>query len=239
MRRGKGAMQLDAHELQREDQQEERGLPVDQRLANAAANPVIDAQVEERRERPDRLALGSNVPQQAGQESGQDIHGQREPLAEEQRREGDQDAAGGPDEASADDAHQDGAFERDVGGVEVADPTAHQNAEGNRDADDQDEFDLLAQRALFAEQQHAEATGAHQHAADRRGNAEADQDGDENETANPKSARNAASLRCCSYPIGRRPRGGPVRRWRRRERHPGPCRDCLRREFPASAGCLS
>ncbi len=70
-------MQLDAHELQRQDQQEERGLPVDQRLANAAANPVIDAEVEERRERPDGLALGSDVAQQSGQESGQDIHGQR------------------------------------------------------------------------------------------------------------------------------------------------------------------
>src|ERR1039457_6266333 len=170
----KGAMHLDAHELESEDQQQEGSLPVDQRLANAAANPVVDAQVEERRERPHGFALGGNVPQQTRQEAGQNVHGEGEPFAKQQRWQRDQDAAGGSDEASADYAHQDGAFKRDIGGVEVADPATHQHAERDRDADDEDNFDLLAEVAFFAEEQNAEATGAHQHTADRRGDAEAD-----------------------------------------------------------------
>src|SRR5215471_3080770 len=43
-------MQLDVNELQCQDQEEERRLPVDERLANAAANPVVNTQVEQRRE---------------------------------------------------------------------------------------------------------------------------------------------------------------------------------------------
>ncbi len=109
-------------------------------------------------------------------------------------------AAGGPDQASADDAHQDGAFKGDVGGVEVAHPLAHQTPRADRNPDNQNDFDLLAQSALFAKQQHAEAPGAHQHAADRRGHAEADQNGDENELVNPKQPA-SSELRCWHYPI--------------------------------------
>ena len=58
----------------------------------------------------------------------------------------------------------------------------HHNAECNRNSDDQDDFDFLAQGAFFAEEQHTEATRAHQHAADRRGHAKANQNSDENET---------------------------------------------------------
>ena len=48
-------------------------------------------------------------------------------------------------------------------------------------ADDEDDLDFLAEGALFAEQQHAKAPRPHQHAADGRGHAEADQQGYENE----------------------------------------------------------
>ncbi len=71
---------------------------------------------------------------------------------------------------------------RDVGGVEVVHPVAHQHAQRDRRADDEDDLDLLAERALLAEEQHAEAPRAHQHAADGRGDAEANQQGDENES---------------------------------------------------------
>ena len=147
----------------------------------------------------------------------------------------------GADQASADDAHQNGALERNVGGVEVADPAAHQDAQRDRDADDQDEFDLLAQGALFAEEQDAETAGAHQHAADRRGNAEANQDGDENELGiqNLAYARGARDwhrdwpyrYRCLRSLSAER----LVRRRRHRELHLVPCRDCRRHECPASA----
>ena len=47
--------------------------------------------------------------------------------------------------------------------------------------DDEDNLDLLAEGALFAKQQHAEAARTHQHAADGRGHAEPDQQVNENE----------------------------------------------------------
>ncbi len=81
------------------------------------------------------------------------------------------------DQAAADNAHQDRAFEGDVGCVEVVHPPAHQHAQRDRRADDEDDLDLLAQRALLAEQQHAKAPRAHQHAADGRSYAQADQQG--------------------------------------------------------------
>ena len=82
MRRGHSTMQLDVNELQSEDQEEERSLPVDERLANAAPDPVIDAEIEQRRERPDGFALGRDVAQQAGSEAGENVHGQRQPFAQ-------------------------------------------------------------------------------------------------------------------------------------------------------------
>ena len=77
---------------------------------------------------------------------------------------------------------QDRAFECDVGGVEVAHRVANQHAQRDGRPDDEDDLQLLAEGALFAKEQHAESPRAHQHTADRRGHAEADQQSDENET---------------------------------------------------------
>ena len=103
------------------------------------------------------------------------------------RRQRNQDAAHQSHQAAADDAHQDRAFERNIGGVEVVHRPPHQYTQSKRDADDEHDLELLAQRAFFAEQQHAETPRAHQHAADGRGHAEPDQQSDENEASNPIS----------------------------------------------------
>ncbi len=78
-------------------------------------------------------------------------------------------------QASANHAHQDGALEGNVGCVETGDPVADQHAQGDGGADDGDDLDLLAERAFLAKQQNAKAARPHQHAADCRGDAEADQ----------------------------------------------------------------
>ena len=117
------AVQLNTDELKPQNQEEERGLPVDERLANAAPYPVIDAEIEQRRERPDGFALGRDVAQQAGQHSGQNIHRQRQPLAPEQAPAGKPGCRQRFRQAAADDAHQDGALEGNVGGVEVVHPS--------------------------------------------------------------------------------------------------------------------
>src|SRR5271157_3445976 len=57
----------------------------------------------------------------------------------------------------------------------------YHDPERNWDPNNQHDFDLFAQIAFFAEEQHSKTTGAHQHAADRRGDAEANQNRDENE----------------------------------------------------------
>ncbi len=108
--------------------------------------------------------------------------GKRQPFAEQQCRQGNQDASRCPRETPSDDAHQDRAFERNVGSVEVAYEVPDQHAQSDGNANDEDDFDLFAERAFFAKQQYAKAAGAHQHAADRRSHAEANQYGYENET---------------------------------------------------------
>ncbi len=55
-----------------------------------------------------------------------------------------QDTSGGADQAAANDAHQDRAYEGDVGSVEVVDPMARQHAQRDRRAHDEDDLHLLA-----------------------------------------------------------------------------------------------
>src|ERR1039458_8964094 len=130
---GKGTMQLYTDELQTQYEEEERGLPIDEGLADAASNPVINAEVEKRRKRPDRLAIGAEMTQHASQKSCQDVHRQRKPLAQKQRRQRNQDASRGASQTAADYAHQDGALESDVSSLEVVYPTTHQHAQRDRD----------------------------------------------------------------------------------------------------------
>src|ERR1019366_2230671 len=91
--RGKSAMQLYADELQTQDEKEERSLPIDEGLADAASNPAIDAEIEQRRERPDGFAIGAKMAQHASQCPGENVHGQGKPLAEKHRRQSNQRSA--------------------------------------------------------------------------------------------------------------------------------------------------
>src|ERR1035437_4505599 len=174
-------MQLDADEFQAQDEKEERSLPIDTGLADAASNPAMDADIEQRSERPDDFAIGARMAQHASQCSRQNIHGQGKPLAENYRRQSNQHAPRDSRQASADHAHQDRALEGNVGRVEIVHPVAHQYAQGNGRAHDEDNLDLLAQGAFLAEQQNAKTARPHQYAADGRGDAEADQHGNEYE----------------------------------------------------------
>ena len=158
-----------------------RGLPVDERLANTAPDPVIDAEVEQRRERPDGLALARDVAQHAGAGAGENVHRQCQPLAPEKRGKRNQDAGRRSHQAPADNAREDGAHECNIGGVEIVDPVPRQHAQRDGRSHDEDDLHFLAEGALFAEEQHAESPRANQYTADRRRNAQADQQGHENE----------------------------------------------------------
>ena len=143
---------------------------------------MINAEVEERRERPDGFALGRDVAQEARRESSENVHGQRPPFAQQQRRKREENSARGADKAPADNAQQDRSFEGDVRCLEVAHRVANQHTQRDGRPQDENDLQLLAEGALFAKEQDAEAPRADQHAADRRGHTEADQDSNENET---------------------------------------------------------
>ena len=72
------------------------------RLGQVAADPAVDAQIDEGRERPDVFLVGGKAAQLAGEHSAKHVEGHRRPFAVQQRRERHQRAAQSPRQAAAD-----------------------------------------------------------------------------------------------------------------------------------------
>ena len=177
----KEAVQLDAQELQAKNQEEERGLPVDERFANAAPDPVIDAEVEQRRERPDGFAVVGELAQKTRQKPGKHVHRQGQPLMQEQVRQRNQNAAAAPARRPPMTPIRMAPSKAMSAARKLWTQCAHQHAQHDRRAHDEDHLQLFAEGALFAKEQNAEAPRAHQHAADGRRDAKPNQQGDEDE----------------------------------------------------------
>ncbi len=180
---GRKARELGLHEAQRHDGDEKHGLPFERvGRGQVAPDPAVDAEVHKRGKRPDVFAIGSEDAQLSGDEAAQHVERQRRPLAVPERGKRQQNAAQHAGEASADHAQQHRGLEGQIAGRKTsgAEPDPHAQGQGN--ADPQDEIDFLLPVPLIAEQQRLELHRAAQNAGRRGGHAQLDQQIDEDES---------------------------------------------------------
>ena len=85
-------------------------------------------------------------------------------------------------EASANHAQQDGGLERQIAGRETSGSEADPDAESQRNADPQDQIDLLLPGAFITKEQRLEFYRSHQGAGHRGSHAQLDQEIDEDES---------------------------------------------------------
>lgn len=146
-------------ELCRHDEDEEKHLAVEMRPGDGAADPAVEAEVDERGEGPDVFFAGDAA---VGSEDGGDgeVDGEGEELVMAERGEGERGAAnhGGP--GAEEKAQDGGGLEGDVGGEEVGDAHADEHAEHERDADPGEEVKSFAGGAVLEEKQTLEGRGA-------------------------------------------------------------------------------
>ena len=96
---------------QSNDGEKKCDLPIEQsRDRQVAANPVIDTQIDEWRERPDIFFIRSHVPQLPGDQPAEDIEGQRRPFAMQSCRKRNQRAPHATRQTPAKHAEQHGGF---------------------------------------------------------------------------------------------------------------------------------
>ncbi|MGA2967472.1 MAG: hypothetical protein ABSD64_14785 [Terriglobales bacterium] len=179
---GPEAPDFGLQKTQADDGAEESDLPIeDARTRKIAANPAIKAEIDEGRERPDVFLFGGEAAQLAGNNSGEDIQGQAGPLAVQgggQRYEGAADAAR---QTAADDAEEEGGFEREVAGEKAFGDETDPDAEGDGDGHPQRKVDFVAGFTALAEDQALEFLGADERAGHGRGHAQLDEEIDEYE----------------------------------------------------------
>jgi hypothetical protein len=76
--------------------------------------------------------IGGDVAQHARHKPGKDVEGDGQPFTLDQGGQGDETSAHGAGEASANDTHQNGGFERHVGSQEVSDGSTDHDAQRER-----------------------------------------------------------------------------------------------------------
>jgi hypothetical protein len=178
---GEHASQPDAASFCGDDEEKHEELAVDAGAAEDAADPAVEAEVDEGREGPDFIGL-DEAAEDSGEEGDGDVEGEREVLGVEHSREReDGSAEGGPARAD-EEAEEDDGFERDVGGEEVGDGSADPHAEGEGDEKEGEESESLIGMALFREEESAEGGTARENAGYGRHDTQLDQKGDQDET---------------------------------------------------------
>ena len=163
-----------------DDEDEEEDLAVDAGTQEGAADPAIEAEVDEGGEGPDFFLVN-----EAAVDAGGDGDGEQERESEEfSVQDGGQREHGCADEGGAgtdEDAEKDGGLERDIGGVEVGDGDADPHAEAERDTDEGQETESLAEGTVVTEEEVLKFAGAPERGGDSRGYTELDEQGDEDE----------------------------------------------------------
>lgn len=126
-------------ELGRHDEDEEEDLAVEEGPGNGAADPAIEAEVDERGEGPDIFFAGDAAVGSEDRGDGE-VDGEGEPFVVAEGGEGEGGGAehGGP---GAEEEAEDGeGFEGDVGCEEVVDADTDEDAEGEGGADPGEEL---------------------------------------------------------------------------------------------------
>ena len=162
------------------DEDEQEDLAIDAGAEERAADPAIEAEVDEGGEGPDFFLVDEAAVDAGGDGDGhQEGEGQEFAVKDSGQRE-----HGGADEGGAganEDAENDGGLEGDVGGIEVGDGDANQHAEAERHTDECDEAKGLGYGAFVAEEEVLEFARAPEGRGDSRGNTELDEQGDEDD----------------------------------------------------------
>jgi len=156
--------------LRHHDEDEEKHLAVEVGPGDGAADPAVEAEVDEWGEGPD-IFFASDAA--VGSEDGGDdeVDGEGEPfvVADGGNGEGGGTYHGGP---GAEEEAEDGdGLEGDVGCEEVGNAHADEYAESEGDADPCDEVQGFAGGAGFEQEQTLEGRGAGERAGDGGGNA--------------------------------------------------------------------
>ena len=110
--------------LRRHDQKQHQELAVDARLAQVAAHPAVEAQVDEWRERPDLLLLDKTA-QHARSQTQSGVEGQRKIFVVVDRGHGQHHAAQHGPARPQQQAQQDDRGKGDVGSQKVGHPEPH------------------------------------------------------------------------------------------------------------------
>ncbi len=157
-----------------------RNLAVDARLDQVAAHPAVEAQVDERRERPD-LFLLDEAADRAGGQAKSNVEGQREILVmQDGGNRQDRAAEHGPARPDEQAEKNDG-FKGDVGGEKVGNPEPKPDPESERHQEKSQQRQRLPATALLGKKQAPESGDARQYAGHRGHHAQLDQQRDPNQ----------------------------------------------------------
>jgi hypothetical protein len=137
--------------LHSDDEDQKQNLAIDAGTQQRAANPAVEAEVDEGGEGPDFFLIDEAAVDTGGDGDGEQ-EGKRKEFAMEDGGKG---KDGGSHERSAwadEDADDDGGLKGDVGGVEVGDGDTNQYAEAEGNTDEGEKPEGLGDGTVFTEQ---------------------------------------------------------------------------------------
>jgi len=167
-------------DLTEHDEEEHEDLAIDAWLADIAANPAVEAEIDEGGEVPDFFFFDGEA-EEAGGEAEDGVEGQGEEFMVVDGGRGEDDAAEHGLDGAEEQAKEDDGFKGDVGGEEVRDGGADPDAEGKGDEEKGHQPDGLAAAAAICEEKPLEGTRAGESRGYGRGDAELDEQRDEQE----------------------------------------------------------
>ncbi len=169
-----------AQDFHGDDEDEQENLAVDAGTEEGTADPAVEAEIDEGRERPDFFLVDKAAIDAGGDGDGKEKwQGEEfsvEDGGESQNRRADEGGAG-----AEENAEENGGFEGNVGGVEVGDGDTDPNAQAERDADEGKQAKGLGEGAFVAKEELLKFTRAPQRGGNRRGHTQLDEQGDEDD----------------------------------------------------------
>ena len=167
-------------DLTEHDEEEHEDLAVNARLVEIAADPAVEAEIDEWGEVPDFFFFDGKA-EESGGEAEDGVEGQGEEFMVVDGGDGKDDAAEHGFYGAEEQAEEDDGFKGDVGGEEVGDGGADPDAEGEGDEEKGHQSDGLAAAAVVRKEKPLEGAGAGERRRYGRGDAELDQERDEQE----------------------------------------------------------
>ena len=162
----KGVSDPVASHLHHRNQNQEEELAVDARLDQVAANPAVEAEVDEGRKRPD-LFLLHKAADHAGSEAQNNVERQREIFVVQNGGDRQHTPAEHGPARPDEQAEQNHGFKRDVGGKKVGNPKPKPNPERKRHQEKSQQSQSLPMTPLLGKKQAPESGHARQHAGHR------------------------------------------------------------------------